>query len=45
MVLQQPVSFKTDVWSVGCVAYALHQLYPPFSGTAEEIRMNVCGRK
>ncbi|XP_065334086.1 serine/threonine-protein kinase Nek6-like [Cloeon dipterum] len=44
VVLCQPVTFKGDVWSVGCVAYALHQLRPPFCGLGEELRKNICGR-
>ncbi|XP_059469398.1 serine/threonine-protein kinase Nek2-like [Neocloeon triangulifer] len=44
IVLCQPVTFKTDVWSVGCIAYYLHQLNPPFTGANEELRKNICGR-
>ena len=39
----EPYSYKSDLWSIGCVIYELCALRPPFKGKdLDELFMNVC---
>ena len=39
----QPYSYKSDLWSIGCVIYELCALTPPFHGKdLDELFENVC---
>ena len=41
-----PYSFKSDLWSIGCVIYELCELKPPFHGKdLDELYENVCKGK
>ena len=41
-----PYSYKSDLWSIGCVIYELCQLRPPFQGKdLDELYENVCKGK
>jgi NIMA (never in mitosis gene a)-related kinase len=42
----EPYSYKSDLWSIGCVIYELCALRPPFKGRdLDELFMNVCKGK
>ena len=42
----KPYSYKSDLWSVGCVIYELCALRPPFKGKdLDELYVNVCKGK
>ena len=42
----EPYSYKSDLWSIGCVIYELCALRPPFKGKdLDELFMNVCQGK
>ena len=42
----EPYSYKSDLWSIGCVIYELCNLRPPFKGKdLDELFMNVCKGK
>ena len=42
----EPYSYKSDLWSIGCVIYELCALRPPFKGKdLDELFMNVCKGK
>ena len=42
----KPYSYKSDLWSIGCVIYELCSLYPPFGGRdLDELYANVCKGK
>ena len=42
----KPYSYKSDLWSIGCVIYELCELKPPFSGiNIDELFINVCRGK
>ena len=42
----EPYSYKSDLWSIGCVIYELCALRPPFKGKdLDELFMNVCRGK
>ena len=42
----EPYSYKSDLWSIGCVIYELCSLRPPFKGKdLDELFMNVCKGK
>ena len=42
----KPYSYKSDLWSIGCVIYELCALHPPFSGKdLDELYENVCKGK
>ena len=42
----EPYSYKSDLWSIGCVIYELCNLKPPFKGKdLDELFMNVCKGK
>ena len=42
----EPYSYKSDLWSIGCVIYELCTLYPPFNGNnLDELFVNVCKGK
>ena len=39
----EPYSYKSDLWSIGCVIYELCSLRPPFKGKdLDELYLNVC---
>ena len=39
----EPYSYKSDLWSIGCVIYELCELYPPFKGKdLDELFEDVC---
>ena len=39
----EPYSYKSDLWSIGCVIYELCNLKPPFKGKdLDELFLNVC---
>ena len=41
-----PYSYKSDLWSIGCVVYELCELRPPFQGKdLDELYENVCKGK
>ena len=41
-----PYSYKSDLWSIGCVIYELCALHPPFNGKdLDELYVNVCNGK
>ena len=41
-----PYSYKSDLWSIGCVIYELCSLHPPFNGKdLDELYINVCKGK
>ena len=42
----EPYSYKSDLWSIGCVIYELCNLKPPFKGKdLDELFLNVCKGK
>ena len=42
----EPYSYKSDLWSIGCVIYELCALSPPFKGKSlDELFINVCKGK
>ena len=42
----KPYSYKSDLWSIGCVIYELCSLHPPFHGKdLDELYENVCKGK
>ena len=42
----KPYSYKSDLWSIGCVIYELCALRPPFKGKdLDELYVNVCKGK
>ena len=42
----RPYSYKSDLWSIGCVIYELCALRPPFKGKdLDELYINVCKGK
>ena len=42
----EPYSYKSDLWSIGCVIYELCALRPPFKGKdLDELFVNVCKGK
>ena len=42
----KPYSYKSDLWSIGCVIYELCALRPPFKGKdLDELYINVCRGK
>ena len=42
----KPYSYKSDLWSIGCVIYELCALHPPFHGKdLDELYANVCKGK
>ena len=42
----KPYSYKSDLWSIGCVIYELCALHPPFNGKdLDELYINVCKGK
>ena len=42
----EPYSYKSDLWSIGCVIYELCALRPPFKGKdLDELFVNVCSGK
>ena len=42
----RPYSYKSDLWSIGCVIYELCALHPPFHGKdLDELYANVCRGK
>ena len=42
----EPYSYKSDLWSIGCVIYELCALRPPFKGKdLDELFINVCKGK
>ena len=42
----QPYSYKSDLWSVGCIIYEMCCLRPPFKGkTTDELCDNICNGK
>ena len=42
----EPYSYKSDLWSIGCVIYELCNLRPPFKGKdLDELFLNVCKGK
>ena len=41
-----PYSYKSDLWSIGCIIYELCELHPPFNGKdLDELYINVCKGK
>ena len=41
--LDKPYSFKSDLWSIGCIIYELCQLKTPFTGeNIDDLFINVC---
>ena len=44
--MNKPYSFKSDLWSVGCVIYEMCELKTPFSGKdMDELFVNICLNK
>ena len=44
--MSKPYSYKSDLWSIGCIIYELCELKPPFSGSnMDELFINVCKGK
>ena len=44
--LDKPYSFKSDLWSIGCIIYELCQLKTPFTGeNIDDLFINVCRGK
>ena len=44
--MSKPYSYKSDLWSIGCIIYELCELRPPFSGSdMDELFINVCKGK
>ena len=42
----EPYSYKSDLWSIGCVIYELCALHPPFNGKdLDDLFVNVCKGK
>ena len=42
----EPYSYKSDLWSIGCVIYEICALHPPFKGKdLDELYSNVCKGK
>ena len=42
----EPYSYKSDLWSIGCVIYEMCELEPPFNGNdLDELFENVCSGK
>ena len=42
----EPYSYKSDLWSIGCVIYEICALHPPFHGKdLDELYANVCKGK
>ena len=42
----EPYSYKSDLWSIGCVIYEMCNLEPPFNGNdLDELFENVCSGK
>ena len=42
----EPYSYKSDLWSIGCVIYEICALHPPFKGKdLDELYANVCKGK
>ena len=42
----EPYSYKSDLWSIGCVIYEMCELRPPFNGKdLDELFENVCSGK
>ena len=42
----EPYSYKSDLWSIGCVIYEICALHPPFRGKdLDELYVNVCKGK
>ena len=41
--MNKPYSYKSDLWSIGCIIYELCELKPPFSGSdMDDLFINVC---
>ena len=44
--MDEPYSYKSDLWSIGCVIYEMCELKPPFNGkNLDELFENVCSGK
>ena len=44
--MSKPYSYKSDLWSIGCIIYELCELKPPFTGRdMDELFINVCKGK
>ena len=44
--MSKPYSYKSDLWSIGCIIYELCELRPPFTGSdMDELFINVCKGK
>ena len=44
--MNKPYSYKSDLWSIGCIIYELCELRPPFTGSdMDELFINVCKGK
>ena len=44
--MDKPYSFKSDLWSIGCIIYELCELKTPFSGeNIDDLFINVCRGK
>ena len=44
--MSKPYSYKSDLWSIGCIIYELCELKPPFTGSdMDELFINVCKGK
>ena len=42
----EPYSYKSDLWSIGCVIYEMCELHPPFNGRdLDDLFYNVCKGK
>ena len=42
----KPYSYKSDLWSIGCIIYELCTLNPPFKGkNFDDLSYNICNRK